>query len=226
MGWVLALVLLATAGTWGCNDEKRVNRDKPGGPLYRMWDSNGERIIVTDAKDEVVCKFRKRSRGIKVYDSDLAPVGVVGSGPTQEGESSPEERQVRVEHLGKEPTEVLEHRGENIWEMERTFRLERTSDGWAVFDENAEWIGRFHRGDDGGWRLEKGRNEPKVSSVEKRDRGMRSKSGRKTVFETRSNEMEAPVLLALSLDELSLVHRVAIGRWLGNIEGNLKNPNR
>lgn len=233
---VLAALLLAMAV--GCREEND-NRDRPGGPLYEMWGAGGERIVVIrdtpgdegeeeqDAEErssEPLAKLRRRSDGYKVYDANFVPVGVVREreGPVEHGVDAESSalRPIRVESLEAGTRSVLRRKEVDIWGLEGRFRLERTARGWAVYDAESTWIGRFEftgtKGK-GEWRLYRGRNEESVWRVQSGAEGRSVEEAGVTRYRLKHGELDRSILLALALEELSLPDRVAIGLWLADV---------
>ncbi|MFB6371847.1 MAG: hypothetical protein ABEN55_01735, partial [Bradymonadaceae bacterium] len=148
-GIVLAVALVCIASI-GC-DSREENPYEPKGQLRQKWSADGDRIPVYDAADEIAFKFRRRSRGLKVYGTDLTSVGFVrtprsaGAGADTsetEAESDAGGRSgtaIRVRPVGETAVEGLERRRAETWAIEGTLRLEQTADGWAVFDADGNW---------------------------------------------------------------------------------------
>lgn len=228
---VLAALLFAV----GCRGETD-NRDRPGGPLYEMWGAAGERIVVTrdglgedgdgeEGVDEPLAKLRRRSDGYKVYDANFVPVGVVreGGSPAEQGADAEASvrRPIRVEALKEGTRSELRREEPDIWGLEGRFRLERTARGWAVYDAESTWIGRFEftgaKGE-GEWRLYRGRNEESVWRVQSDAEGRTVEEAGSVRYRLKRGELDRSILLALALEELSLPDRVAIGLWLADVE--------
>jgi hypothetical protein len=232
MALVVTFALLGT----GCDsDDGESDRQEPGGPLYEMWDSQGDRVLVRDASGDAAYKLRIRSNGLKVYDSKFRALGYVDFPIDQPAASSSEEAredagsavaadageeanagagEIRVRRLGGDDTERLKQVNADVWGLGERVRIERTAEGWAVFGDNAEWIGQFSRADQGDWRLEHGEEGTGEWRTERKDGELLVRRGGETRFRASSEELPAEVLLALVLEELSLLDRMAVAGWL------------
>ena len=217
--FVALSVLFAGAG--GCTDHDHENRQKPGGELYQMWSADGERMLVEHSSGELAYKLRRRTAGWKVYGEDLVPVGVVRAG-WRGSKLSGDGRGIRVERLESGSVTDLVRREEDVWELPGAFRLERAAEGWAVYDAEAEWIGRFYRAERR-WQLDRGRHEESIWRVRREEGRQILKRGGEAVYQVWADREASAVLLALALEELDIVERVAVGAWLQEISRDDEN---
>lgn len=232
--WLLLLALLASVSL-GCRDRKVENRDRPGGPLYQMWDGSGERFVVRDpngdtsgdANGEPILKWRARSRRIKVYGADLAPVGEVRWKEGADGEAP----RVEVRRLAASDWRAVEKRKAGVWEMSERFRIEETGRGWAVFGAGAAWMGRFQRisgdGDDRAWTLMRERDESKRVRVRRDGSKIEAVDGGEMLWSTTgSGDDSELVFLAVGLHDLAPLDRVAVGVLIRELERESSSDDR
>ncbi len=234
-GLVALVVAFAVLGVGCDNDDREPDRQEPGGPLYEMWNSEGDRVVVRDGSGESVYKLRLRSNGLKVYDRKFRALGYVDfpvdqpatlpsrettddagkAGPADtEVSSNGQAGEIRVRRLGGDETERLKQVNADVWALGDRLRIERTAEGWAVFDGDAEWVGQFSRGDQGNWRLEYGEEGSGEWRVDKENGELLVRRNGETQYRAESGELPPEALLALGLEELSLLDRMAVAGWL------------
>lgn len=220
----------------GCDTgDREPDRQVPGDPLYEMWNSQGDRVVIRDGSGDAAYKVRLRSNGLKVYDRKFRALGYVdfpidytatpmsgentddtgGAVETDAGASTNEEGgEIHVRRLGGGDTERLKRVDTDVWALSDRLRIERTAKGWAVFDGDAQWIGRFSRGEQGDWRLEHREGGSGEWRIGDEDGELRVHRDGKTRFRTDASELPSEVLLALVLGEVSLLDRMAVAGWL------------
>jgi len=216
---VVAAVVVAVA-VLGCDDNKE-NPYRPKGQLRQTWSADGERIAVTDATDEIAFKFRRRSRGLKVYDRRLKAAGFVrtpaeGEDEADAGESDGDADsgpRIRVRRVGETEGRPLERRTEGVWAVDDAMRLERTADGWAVLNAEGNWLGRCFRAD-GEWRLVTDQSDDTSWQIVAGEDFTRLKRGGETRYRVAAGAVPEAVLLALAIEDLPVLYRVAVGEWL------------
>lgn len=213
-------LLLASVGC----DSRDENPYRPNAPLRQKWSANGDRLAIYDADDEIAYKLRRRARGVKVYDRDLRPAGYVRAAGTDETDAGDDGGQtdadasergvVRVRPIGKTEIERLERQKSGLWALGDAVRLEQTPDGWAVFGGDGNWVGRFFRGDESQWQLATDQAGSEVWRAVGDGTSNRVKRGDETAYRAPGETVSEEVLLALALEGLPVLHRVAVGRWL------------
>ncbi len=225
---VLARVVLAVVvlGAAGCDDSGSESSEAPG-PMSERWNAQGDRVVVRERGGDPVAKFRLRSRRVKVYDADFQPVGYIrtdgdqslgaegdGGEPARADAGRPgERREIQLRRLDADRAVSLRRIEPDVWAVDRGVRIERTADGWAVFDREATWIGEFARTEEG-WQLTREREPPVTWRVESRDGGWVATADGEVEFRVEGDRLAPETLLAVALEEIPLLERVAVGHWL------------
>lgn len=210
---VFALVLLALGGCRdGSDDSTQEYREELA--------ASGDRLVVTDGDGEPIGKVRVRTDRYKVYDASLAPVGFVSWGERVSTTDADEEAEaIAVRSIEATEPERIETDDEPTVEFEGRWRVERIDRGWAVFDEDAELIGRFERRDDR-WQFRRD-DDSSALTVEKRDGRMRIvRDDGSEAARASSDELSELELLAWQLEELDALDRAAVGVWLHHRAGD------
>lgn len=196
-------MMMAVLGA--CRDEPR-DTESSAMKFQRMLDAAGERIVVRDAQGSAVAKFRKRNAKYKVYDETLAPVGFVNWEKHDAGV------RVYLNPLDGDGAERIEQASEDKFKLGDRVRIERADHGWAVFGKGDAHVGVFEKGDGDTWTL-----RPAHGPAYKAKRDGRTwmvTQGEQTVIELRARDMERLEVLALRLDGLPMLERVAVGVWM------------
>ena len=213
---LVALTALVCIGLTGCDrggDSSGVIRGPSG---YHSYDASGDRVMVRGADGKIELKIRRRHRGYKVYGADLVAEGFVyepgGSGTEDAGGG--EESSVRIRPMAAASSVSLAIGEAGSWGLGERFRVEQTGRGLAVFGSEADWLGRFEHSDEGGWQLVRGSERERIWSVERQGYSLGLVSDQETKLTVDETDLPPEVLLALGVDELSPLERVALGVWL------------
>lgn len=185
-----------------CEREERENVYEPGGRYAKLLDARGKRHIIRNSDGTTISKIRVRPGTIKVYDSEMSPLGELDTaGPT-----------LRVTRRGAEPVE-FEPAGV-AYELPGRLRIEPVEHGWAVFDGDASRLGYFRWLDDGRLALRDDySSEPRVFA-RIGDSEARTPAGK--VEFTVEPMYSAAVLLPFAVQDSNLdaLDLVALGVWL------------
>lgn len=201
----LGLLLLVVVALGACRED-RGGSDRSAADYQRRLDASGKRVLVVDPGGDPVAKLRKRTTQYKVYDETLAPVGFVAWSTDDNGEPTVHVRAIDGE---RRPVERV---SEGKFELGDDLRLERTDAGWAVFGPESKLVGVFQRRDEH-WKLRLGDDGPTVAAEADAGQWTVSEDG-KPVLEVRSTAVSEVEVLALKLDGLPMLYRVAVGAWM------------
>ena len=201
----LGILVLAVVALGACREER--GSERTTADFQRLLDANGKRVLVVTPDGDPVAKLRKRPTKYKVYDESLAPVGYV-SWQTDEAGAP----QVSVRTLSGEALPI-ERVSEGTFELGDELRLERTDRGWAVFGPEAKLVGVFQKRGDV-WQLRPGYDDAPTFTVTAEDTSWAVLKDDEPVLEARSKALSRLEALALKLDGLPMLHRVAAGAWM------------
>jgi hypothetical protein len=217
-GVLVGLVLLVAVGLAGCDRGGESSGPIRGPSGYQPFDAAGDRVLVRGSDGEVDLKIRRRQRGYKVYGADLIAQGFVyepdWTSSNEQGDGGAEGSAVRVRPMEASAPETIGRGASGGWGLGERFRVEQTGRGLAVFGAEADWLGRFEHDADRGWRLVRGSDRERVWSVERDGPSLRLVSDGEVKLTVDETDMPGEVLLALGLEELSPLERVALGVWL------------
>lgn len=218
---MFVLIVVWVVGTAGCMDYgDDENRDRPGGPFYRMLDGTGDQVRVVDADGDSVAKLRDRNDSYKVYDADLSPAGYVqwSAQAAKAPDAGTDAIAIQLLGLSRDDSRPIERRDDGVWELAERFRVERTGKGWAVFAGDASLLGRFTRDDDR-WTLTRETDGPEQLSVESGGSSLSVQDADgELLWRTTVGRVAEPVLLALALEELAPLERVAVGTLIEQLD--------
>lgn len=201
---VLAVLAAASLVLAGCLGDDDRNIYRPGGAYARTLDASGDRVVVEAAGGDPVAKLRVRDRSYKVYGPDFVPLGQVVWSDTDA---------VGIRPLGEAEPTWLRPVDDAVYELAGRLRVERTSQGWAVFGVDGELIGSFERDADK-WRLREDYGEGPVLHAEPAGGRTVVGAGDEAVLTAPAGELADVEVLALALPELGLLERALVGAWL------------
>lgn len=203
----LGVLVLMVAALGACRDEPR-DAESSAMKYQSKLDSAGERIVVRNAQGDTVAKLRKRKTKYKVYDETLAPVGFVSWQKADDG--------VRVElrTLDGEADKRVEKVSDDVYAIDGQVRIERTARGWAVSGKDDKPVGVFEKGEGNDeWTLQPADNGQPYEAT--RDaRTWTIEQGGEKLLELRARDMTRLEVLALQLEGLPTLERVAVGTWM------------
>lgn len=180
----------------------------------------GTRVVVEDGTGTAAAKLRVRRSSLKVYDDRFVPLGELrgseGTAAASRGDGGAARGSPRVYRYDDNSRAAFERRRAGVWELADRLRVERTGRGWAVFDADADWLGRFEEGERDRWQLVHGRAPEVTSRLRSEDGAWIVERDGKEVLRTRLPEDVPPaLLLAMELEAISVLDRAAVGLWLG-----------
>lgn len=169
----------------------------------------GTRLIVEDGQGEPVIKLRVRSRRTRVYDAKMIPVGQIRpDGDEFELRSRDGKTRLVTKWLDDERAELADR-----------WRVERAHGGaWDLFGGDDHHLARLHSDDEGQWVLESVDGD-RWLRIDRDDSDPKVVDGDQTVYlHPPHGDWSDPKILALLVDDLPLLERVALALWL---EANL-----
>lgn len=208
------LTLLVLAG--GCRDENEGSPYRPGGPYAERLDAPGRRMTIDGPDGRPAVKIRASGDRYKVYDAQMRRSGEVRW--VDAGDAGDDAVLIEIRESMGEPWRAIttEDRGA-IAELEGRFRLERVTEGWAVFDPKANLLGYVDRQEGEGapgaatWTLRDEFSSP--PRLVARGETLAAPKGAARL-RTHAAELEGSFLVAMGFDELDALSKVALGAWL------------
>lgn len=212
---VAVIVMAVLVGSLtGCRDQPSSSPYGATSEYHRQLESTGRRVIISDVDGAERVKLRRRSASLKVYDSQLAPVGQVSwrSAPA----ASEARAIVDVKRVDRPAETSRIESVDGDFEMRGRFRIERSNGGWAVRVDDSGLVGVFESVADGRWEFRRSYQAAEPWTVERGQPSVPASivRGGETVAHSRGGELSELELLAFELQELSLLERAAIGVWL------------
>lgn len=158
--------------------------------------------MVLDQDGEPLGKVRLRKDSIKVYDTDMTPVGTVEW----------DDETLRVEPWGGDAVELVLSE-DAVRELGDQLRLEKVEDGWAIFGASSQPLGYAALVEEDRFGLRDDYSSAPRAYARREPGEVKSPTGKPLV--TARPTLSAPLLLPFAIDvELSVLDRVALGVWL------------
>lgn len=212
----LALALIFLSLTGCLREVEPLPRFAPGESLYEHYTTRGARILIDDDQGER-WKIRRRRSHLRVYDSSMIPLGRI---------EVDDDEEILVRGLDRSLLHRSSWVSDDVAELDGAWRLERAESGWDLFDPQGRLLGIFRLQDlqdqqeQKNWILAPGysREERFLARIEK---------GRLLVLDQNEEERLSIAIrrdnpenwsdlkaLAISIDALDPLQRVALGSWL------------
>ena len=175
----------------------------PGDPLYEQFTSEGDRIVIDAHDDALGMKIRRRRHSTRVFDAKMIPLGQVRIDDD------------RVEQRSLDGTQrtSAEWIDDDTAHMPDAWRIERTDNGWDIFDADATVIALLRRSEDQ-WTLRPTRGDV-VTLTTSTDGGtdLVVDGQGHMVLNTRADRLSSVSLLILAIDELDPLHRYSLATF-------------